>query len=782
MAEIGKGGHIQSLHQVSAENIQGLCQALEKGVVLYRIRASSDLERWLRGLANSIKGHWGQVGGVSGLSKRVGPNFRASPREILPSNFLLLRNPADSRRPPPAMYTPHRHNTERREHRPVPRPQPRRNSVAFAESAAEHRTVQALSGRGLERVRNSVDMRRMSTGRGAFDAEIVYGGSTFSLPPRSAMADEMDMERRSAQVMLTISAHDLKDVDPDGGNDPYCVVSVSDAAMARQRHWEEIGRTEMLTNTLDPEWATKILLTYYFEEQQRLQFEIFDKQGAHKKRMGVASMLLHEVVGSRYNRKTKTLYEEGKAHGTITVTAEELSEGRQESVYFVVSASDLDRKDFLGKCDPFLKVFRYNEDRTLQLAYRTRYHEQTLNPKWKPFEVHINQLCYGDKDREFLIECYDWDNDGNHDLVGSCTTTVNRLLNKIDKTLPLINEKKAAKSKRYTDSGKLHFHKVYCWMDFTFLDFITGGTELDFSVAVDFTKSNLPMNEETSLHHYDKNRANQYEIAIAAVADICQHYNSSKIFKAYGFGAKIPPDTRVHYNFPLNLETNDCRCAGVDGLLNAYLIAQRRVELSGPTDFAPTIRFAARHAAALPEDGSKYSVLLIITDGVITDIEASKEEIVKASTLPLSIIVVGVGYDSFDEMKILDSDNHMLSANGKYAKRDIVQFVQLRKFLPPHRELSNEDLEEAKAKLAKEVLYEVPGQLTSYMKSKGIYPRSPKSPFDASVCTPNSPRGFGSNQSSLRGSRPGSHAGSPRSSRRRLPQEPVNEFGQMRIC
>uniref|UniRef100_A0A1I7SHW9 Copine domain-containing protein n=1 Tax=Bursaphelenchus xylophilus TaxID=6326 RepID=A0A1I7SHW9_BURXY len=98
----------------------------------------------------------------------------------------------------------------------------------------------------------------------------------------------------------------------------------------------------------------------------------------------------------------------------------------------------------------------------------------------------------------------------------------------------LINEKKAAKSKRYTDSGKLHFHKVYCWMDFTFLDFITGGTELDFSVAVDFTKSNLPMNEETSLHHYDKNRANQYEIAIAAVADICQHYNSSKIFKAYG--------------------------------------------------------------------------------------------------------------------------------------------------------------------------------------------------------------------------------------------------------
>lgn len=94
----------------------------------------------------------------------------------------------------------------------------------------------------------------------------------------------------------------------------------------------------------------------------------------------------------------------------------------------------------------------------------------------------------------------------------------------------------------------------------------------------------------------------------------------------------------------------------------------------------------------MPEDGSRYSVLLIITDGVITDIgnigyslidqllitriiEQTKEEIVKASSLPLSIIVVGVGYDSFEEMKILDSDHQMLSSNGKYAKRDIVQVI-----------------------------------------------------------------------------------------------------------
>lgn len=74
----------------------------------------------------------------------------------------------------------------------------------------------------------------------------------------------------------------------------------------------------------------------------------------------------------------------------------------------------------------------------LLLAYRSRYHEQNLNPKWKPFEILTQQLCYGNRDREFLIECYDWDQDGEHDLVGCTRTTINRLLSGIDKSLPVI--------------------------------------------------------------------------------------------------------------------------------------------------------------------------------------------------------------------------------------------------------------------------------------------------------------------------------------------------------
>lgn len=51
----------------------------------------------------------------------------------------------------------------------------------------------------------------------------------------------------------------------------------------------------------------------------------------------------------------------------------------------------------------------------------------------------------------------------------------------------------------------------------------------------------------------------------------------------------------------------------------------------------------------------------------------TKEAIVAASVLPLSIIIVGVGNADFDEMKELDGDIVKLSYKGRYTDRDIVQ-------------------------------------------------------------------------------------------------------------
>ena len=78
--------------------------------------------------------------------------------------------------------------------------------------------------------------------------------------------------------------------------------------------------------------------------------------------------------------------------------------------------------------------------------------------------------------------------------------------------------------------------------------------------------------------------------------------------------------------------------------------------------------------------GAHYFVLLIITDGAITDMEATKTALVQASQLPMSIIIVGVGNADFDAMEFLDSDKNMLrDAQGRYCERDIVQVSMCRK-------------------------------------------------------------------------------------------------------
>lgn len=77
----------------------------------------------------------------------------------------------------------------------------------------------------------------------------------------------------------------------------------------------------------------------------------------------------------------------------------------------------------------------------------------------------------------------------------------------------------------------------------------------------------------------------------------------------------------------------------------------------------------------------QYFVLLIITDGEITDLDQTRQAIVNASKLPLSIIIVGVGSAEFKAMEFLDGDDGVLkSLTGEPSVRDIVQFVPFRQF------------------------------------------------------------------------------------------------------
>uniref|UniRef100_A0A3B3VLI2 Copine-8 n=2 Tax=Poecilia TaxID=8080 RepID=A0A3B3VLI2_9TELE len=510
-------------------------------------------------------------------------------------------------------------------------------------------------------------------------------------------------------------------------SDPICVLYTQGMG---NKEWREFGRTEVIDNTLNPDFVRKFMLDYFFEERQNLRFDLYDvdSKSANLQKhdfLGQAYCTLGEVVGSLGSRLEKPLGGiQGKKCGTIIVKAEELNNCR-ESVMMQFCGTKLDKKDFFGKSDPFLVFYRSNEDGTFTICHKTEVVKNTLNPVWQAFKIPVRALCNGDYDRTIKVEVYDWDRDGSHDFIGEFSTSYRELSigQSQFNVYEVVNAKKKGKKKNYKNSGTVTLLSFLVDVEVTFLDYIKGGTQINFTVAIDFTASNGNPAQPTSLHYMSPYQLNAYAMALKAVGEIIQDYDSDKMFPALGFGAKLPPDGRVSHEFALNGNPQNPYCAGIEGVMEAYYQSLKSVQLYGPTNFSPVINHVARYAASV-KDGSQYFVLLIITDGVISDMAQTKESIVNASCLPMSIIIVGVGPAEFDAMVELDGDEVRISSRGRFAERDIVQFVPFRDYIDRS---GNHIL--SMARLAKDVLAEIPDQFLSYMRTRGIKPSPAPPPY-----------------------------------------------------
>ena len=526
-------------------------------------------------------------------------------------------------------------------------------------------------------------------------------------------------EMPTSQIELSIKCDGLADKDVLSKSDPVCVLYVQPGG-AEEGSWIEAGRTERASDTLNPEWEKRFHIDFRFEERQSLRFDVYDwdretQSLADQDFLGRCEMTLAQIVAA----KCFATQLEGKrgprssAKGAITITAEEL-EANREIVTLQFAAEDLDKEDFFGLSDPYYVISKEARDGHFVVVKKGEVVMCDLNPTWKEFVIPVRDLCNNNHDRPLKIEVFDWDERGKDDFIGGFMTSLASLLDASGKIFPLISEKKRRKKKHYADSGKLKVTQTAVAKEDSFMDYIQGGMSINFSVAIDFTLSNGDPHSPTSLHFMAPGQDNQYVTAIKAVGGIIEDYDTDKMFPALGFGARVPPDNLASHEFFLNMHPDDPYCRGVSGLLEAYQTSLESVQLYGPTNFAPVIRHVTKFAKAYA-NGSQYFILMIVTDGEITDMETTIYAIIEASRLPMSIIIIGVGDEDFEAMKTLDGDKGRLRAGRIKACRDIVQFVELRRFVSRCGMWD-------KGLLAREVLAEVPKQLTDWAKVQGIRP------------------------------------------------------------
>ncbi|KAL0552075.1 hypothetical protein IC582_011169 [Cucumis melo] len=524
------------------------------------------------------------------------------------------------------------------------------------------------------------------------------------------------------QVELSLSASKLLDRDITSKSDPMVVVYTKKNGVL-----QEIGRTEVILNNLNPQWIEKVSVAFHFETVQPLIFRVYDIDTKYcnipvktiklsdQDFLGEASCVLSEII-TKQSRSLTLCLKDGHGGsrnlgGSLTVRAEETIASRSV-VEIVLRCSHLDNKDVFSKSDPFLRISRVVETGGSIPICKTEVVKDNLYPVWRP--LFLSMQKFGDKDNPLVIECFNFNSNGNHELIGK----LQKSMGDLEK---LYREKSGANfvipsshgGYEKVLKGQLFVDHFVEKTQFSFIDYISSGFQLNFMVAVDFTASNGDPYSPDSLHYIDRSgRLNSYQQAIKEVGEVIQFYNTDCRFPAWGFGARTR-DGNISHCFNLSTAPTQPEVEGVEGIMRAYANALHNVSLAGPTLFGQVINKAAEIAAhSLFANINKYFVLLIITDGVLTDLQETTEALVRASDLPLSILIVGVGGAIFKQMEVLDADNgHRLeSSTGRVATRDIVQFVSMR------------EVHSGEISLVEALLEELPEQFLSYMRNRDIKP------------------------------------------------------------
>ncbi|KAG2465087.1 CPNE4 protein, partial [Polypterus senegalus] len=450
------------------------------------------------------------------------------------------------------------------------------------------------------------------------------------------------------KVELRVACKGISDRDALSKPDP-CVI----LKMQSHGQWLEVDRTEIIRSSINPVFSKVFTVDFYFEEVQRLRYEVYDISSNHNGLkdadfLGAMECTLGQVI------------------------AEELS-GNDDYVELSFSARKLDDKDFFSKSDPFLEIFRVNDDATQQLVHRT----------------------------EAIV--WDWDSNGKHDFIGEFHSTFKEMRGAMD--------------------GR-QIHKMH-----SFLDYIMGGCQIQFTAPSPSSQIRLLYWREVAT------------LIITRMGSRCSECPWDFFWQQFLVPSRVPflvGATSSHRDelpssIPVAPKQTQAAAlswprrgivplvdhpgilAGIKGVVEAYQSCLPKIQLYGPTNIAPIIQKVASSASEEmhTKEAMQYFILLILTDGVITDMADTREAIVHASHLPMSVIIVGIGNADFSDMQMLDGDDGILrSPKGEPVLRDIVQFVPFRNF--KHA---------SPAALAKSVLAEVPNQVVDYYNSKGIKPQ-----------------------------------------------------------
>lgn len=363
------------------------------------------------------------------------------------------------------------------------------------------------------------------------------------------------------------------------------------------------------------------IMEYFFEREQPLRIEILKNKSIKLD----CDVTLGSIVGSRKNTLSKKL---GKnTEETIVIQATELKNNKQYvHLAFEVPNQGLDYQNPKNRI--YFEIFKETKLYTSETISR----QGTFQTLAIPIELVAGT---------FQIMFYN--------SKGRVTHTINITAEQLNSLygqtfiVPLSHRRNMTLK-----------HKSKVKTNYTFIDYLQSGVQIGLGIAIDFTGSNGSPRDPSTLHYISPGVPNGYERAIMSCGNIVAYYDYDQLFPVYGFGAVVPGETQASMCFHLNMQQDPHICT-INQVINAYHNIVFQLKFSGPTYFSAVLEKTIS-MIQYENDNLKYNILLILTDGIINDMDKTIDLLVKASKLPLSVIILGIGNANFDNMEVLDAD------------------------------------------------------------------------------------------------------------------------------
>ncbi|XP_065898758.1 copine-8-like [Dysidea avara] len=476
-------------------------------------------------------------------------------------------------------------------------------------------------------------------------------------------------------VAVTVSCSNLTDKTALSNGAVMCCLFLKDDSKV----WKNVGVTEVVWNTDSPRFANGFTILHHPRGQGDYKLVVYVAKNEslvgtllEKFAIGEAEFTVEELITSEYLEVDLT------HHGKVVPKASlciwgEVYDNSKYDITMQLFCTKLNKKGIFNKIDTFLEISKLQRNGMFTLVHRTDVAYNTSNPRWSTFSEPVSKLCSNQWDRQLLFSVYQYNRNGNHDMLGYFYTSLEEICSPEEYGDVYIKEIKLMSKgrKKYETVGTLHFGSIRAVPIYSMHDYFKNGFSVKLTVAMDFTASNGKQTSPDSLHYFTEYQDNNEYIyclkTLRLLMDEC-NYNSS--IAAYGFGGHSCDSKTTSSCTALNENPDNPNIDGIENVIKAYKDHLKSIELDGPADCSAILDKAIEQALiSVSREDKIYHHLVILTNNVMTDKSLPVEKLVLTSGLPLFITIVGIGGSDFSKMSEL---------NDSVIVQDVAKFVPLR--------------------------------------------------------------------------------------------------------